>query len=61
MTTQEKISDLVKKSDTNTLIKKLKEIRTDFTFMSLNVAIQEELENRIGEDGVDAILYEGRD
>ena len=60
MTTQDKINSLVKNSTTEVLINKLIETIKDAKLALLMVAIQEELENRIGEDKVDEIIYANR-
>ena len=54
------IKNLVKESTTEILISKLIETMLNVKLGVLNVAIQEELESRIGENKVDAILEENR-
>ena len=52
----ETITNLVKESTTEILISKLVETMKNIKLAVLNVAIQEELELRIGEDKVDEIM-----
>ena len=61
MTTLEiKIENLVKTSTTEVLIEKLIETLGNIKMAVLNVMIQEELENRIGEDKLDDIIDANR-
>lgn len=61
MTTQEnKINKIVKELNTENLIIKLIETLGVMKLAKINVAIQEELENRIGEDELDMILDANR-
>jgi hypothetical protein len=51
-----KIENLLKQMNNDMLIEKLKETFGNMKMMKMNVAIQAELEERIGEDKLDAIL-----
>ena len=55
-TLNNKIENLVSQMPTAMLIEKLKETFSNMKMMKMNVAIQGELEERIGEDELDAIL-----
>lgn len=59
-TLNNKIEELVKNTNTELLIEKLIETLGNLKMASLNIAIQEELENRIGEDKLDNILDANR-
>jgi len=60
MTTTQNLNAKLNQSTTEVLISTLKTIFNDMSKMSLNVMIQEELENRIGEDELDIILNDFR-
>jgi hypothetical protein len=51
-----KIEKIVKASSIDILTLKLSEIWNNRKLMKLNIAIQEELENRLGEEEADKIL-----
>lgn len=54
------MKNLIKTATTQTLIDTMITTLKDLSKASLNVMIQEELENRIGEDKVDTILDANR-
>ena len=60
MTTTQNLNAKLNKATNEVLISTLKSIFNDMSKMSLNVMIQEELENRIGEDNLDLILNDFR-
>lgn len=60
MTATKNLNAKLNQATTEVLISTLKTIFNDMSKMSLNVMIQEELENRIGEDKLDVILNDFR-
>ena len=60
MTTTQNLNAKLNQATNEVLISTLKSIFNDMSKMSLNVMIQEELENRIGEDNLDVILNDFR-
>ena len=60
MTTTQNLNAKLNQATNEVLISTLKSIFNDMSKMSLNVMIQEELENRIGEDNLDLILNDFR-
>jgi hypothetical protein len=59
-TIEEKVKTLVEITTTELLVKKLIETLKDRRLMTLNIAIQQELEKRIGEDKLDLIIDANR-